>query len=121
MKITLCGSTRFKKEFQIAEAQLSLNGHAVYSCALWGHADDPLTDEDKLVLDAVHMVKIENSDAILVLNVGGYIGESTRREVFFAHGLGKKVFFVDPTDKSAIALSDPLDFRSVFRPAPKVG
>lgn len=94
--ITLCGSTRFKKEFQATEAQLALNGYAVYSCALWGHDGDELTDEDKLMLDAVHMVKIANSDAIFVINKDGHIGPSTRREIFFARGMGKQVYYLEP-------------------------
>lgn len=93
-KITLCGSTRFKADFQRIEAQLALRGYTVYSCALWGHADDPLSAEDKLMLDAVHMAKIANSDAIFVINPGGYIGESTKREIFFAKALGKGLHFL---------------------------
>jgi hypothetical protein len=105
--ITLCGSTRFKEQFQTAEANLSLNGFTVYSCALWGHSGNPLTEEDKLVLDAVHMVKIANSDAIFVINPGGYVGESTRREIFFARGMGKKVYFLQPCQLSHSFRKEP--------------
>lgn len=97
MKITLCGSTRFKDAFTAANAELSLRGHVVYSCALWGHAGDALTDRQKLMLDAVHFAKIANSDAILVLNVDDYVGESTRRELYFAKAIGKDIYFLEPT------------------------
>lgn len=97
--ITLCGSTRFKDTFQQVEAVLALQGYSVYSCALWGHAGNPLSAEDKLMLDAVHLAKIANSDAIFVLNVGGYIGESTLREIFFAQSMSKRVYFYSLDEK----------------------
>lgn len=105
-KVTLCGSTKFKAEFQKTEAQLALRGYIVYSCALWGHGDDPLSAEDKLMLDAVHMHKIVNSDAIYVINPEGYIGESTLREIFFARSLDKLVFFMVHDEKSKKLLSN---------------
>lgn len=95
MRVTLCGSTRFKDDFDKANAELSLAGHVVYSCALWGHSGDTLTDYDKLMLDAVHFAKIANSDGIHVLNIGGYIGESTRREIYFAASMGKEISFAE--------------------------
>ena len=72
-RITLCGSTRFRHLFDEANRQLSLRGHVVYSLAMFGRqlkdegkGDNVLvSDEDKLVLDALHMAKIANSDGIL--------------------------------------------------------
>jgi hypothetical protein len=93
--ITLCGSTRFKDQFQQTERRLALEGYAVYSCSLWGHSDDPLTEDQKLMLDAVHQVKIMNSECIMVINVGGYVGESTKREIMLADNLGKKITFLE--------------------------
>lgn len=94
--ITLCGSTKFKELFLKKERELSLAGYAIYTCAMWGHQNDPLTAEQKLTLDAVHMVKIANSDEVLVISQNGYFGESTRREIYFAAGLGKKITFLEP-------------------------
>lgn len=110
MNITLCGSTRFKDVFDKANAELSLRGHTVYSCALWGHSGDTLTPNNKLMLDAVHFSKIVNSDAILVLNAEDYVGESTRREIYFAHAMGKSIFFLEHTsDPDLQAYGDPTD------------
>lgn len=104
MKITLCGSTRFKQDFSNFNAALSLGGHVVYALAMHGRqekdvgkADDfPLiTDADKMRLDLVHLAKIEESDAIVVINPGGYIGESTLREIAWAETRGKEVFYLD--------------------------
>jgi hypothetical protein len=110
MRITLCGSTRFKTLFQRVEAELSKLGHVVYSCALWGHTGDELSAEDKLMLDAVHMAKIANSDCIFVINQEGYVGESTLREIFFAHSMRKRVNFLI-LDARARLLKDPLTVR----------
>lgn len=99
--VTLCGSTRFKDKFMEIETIRALRGWAVYSCSVWGHSGATLTEEQKLTLDAVHMVKIANSDLVYVINVGGYVGESTRREVYFAVGMGKHVQFHEPDNDFA--------------------
>lgn len=99
--VTLCGSTKFKEEFQKLEANLSLRGWAVYSCALWRHAGDELAAYEKLRLDAIHMVKIANSDYVYVINKDGYIGESTMREIYFAHAMDKNITFHEPDDELA--------------------
>lgn len=54
---------------------------------------DAYTDEELEMLDAMHKEKIKLSDAILVVNVGGYIGDSTRNEIEFAEDLGKEVIY----------------------------
>jgi hypothetical protein len=94
-RITLCGSTKFKKEFEAVNRQLSLEGNVVYSVAFFGHADNvALTPEQKAKLDDVHKRKIDNSDAIFVLDVDGYIGESTASEIHYAESTGKSVFYL---------------------------
>lgn len=99
MKITLCGSTRFMDQFHQANVQLSLLGHIVYSVATSTKGDFQPTPEQKLMLDAVHMQKIDNSDAIVIvgrLEDGSlYLGESTRREMMYARAAGKDVYFFD--------------------------
>jgi len=94
--ITLCGSTSFKVEF-IREAQrLGEEGWLVISLTTFTHADElATTDETKAMLDAVHMQKIMMSDAIQVINVNGYIGDSTRREIAFAALQDKRIFFCE--------------------------
>ena len=94
-KITLCGSTRFKKEFEAINRQLTLEGNVVYSVAFFGHADNvPMTDAQKKLVDEVHKRKIDNSDGIFVLDVDGYIGESTRSEITYAENAGKFVKYL---------------------------
>ena len=94
-KITLCGSTKFKKHFEIINRQLTLEGHLVYSVGVFGHSEKiTLTDEQKIDLDTVHLLKIDNSDAIFVIDVDGYIGESTRNEIEYAKLTKKTVKYL---------------------------
>lgn len=95
--ITLCGSTRFKEQFLETQKRLSLEGNMVLSVGLFGHSGDEevWTPGTKEMLDYVHLHKIEISDEIFVINVGGYIGESTKREIAYAESLGKKVNYLE--------------------------
>lgn len=94
-KITLCGSTKFKKAYMEWNALLTLQGNVVYSVSMWSHSDriNP-TPEQKKLLDQVHFWKIDNSDEIFVLDVDGYIGESTRNEIYHAMNTGKNVRYL---------------------------
>jgi hypothetical protein len=93
--ITLCGSMRFREELTRLEAELALAGHVVLSPT----ALDPSTEldaEDRARLGRIHLQKVAMADEVLVVNVGGYIGESTRREVGHARSLGIPVTFLEP-------------------------
>ena len=61
-----------------------------------GEADELITDEQKSALDALHLRKIDLADRVLVVNPGGYVGESTRREIAYARAAGKPIAFTDP-------------------------
>ncbi len=87
--ITLCGSTRFKDAFIEIQKRLTLEGNIVISVGLFGHSgDDEVWDgmdegtlsKTKEMLDDMHKRKIDLADEIFVINVGGYIGDSTRAE-----------------------------------------
>ena len=98
--ITLCGSTRFKDEFLEAQKRLTLEGNIVISVGLFGHSGDeevwaPSTKE---MLDDMHKRKIDMADEIFVINVGGYIGSSTRSEIEYAREAGKGIRFLEATD-----------------------
>ena len=98
MRITLCGSTKFKEVFIEANVTLTLKGHTVYSVSCYGHAEERVyTDKQKTVLDLVHLDKILNSDAIVVLNVDDYVGESLCKEVFWARMQGKDIYWLEPS------------------------
>ena len=95
--IILCGSTRFKEQFLEQQKRLTLEGNVVISVGLFGHSGDeevwkPGTKE---MLDKMHLQKIDMADEIFVINVGGYIGESTRREIAHAEQTGKPVRYLE--------------------------
>ena len=95
--ITLCGSTRFKDQFLEAQKRLTLAGNIVISVGLFGHSgdDEVWTEGTKEMLDDMHKRKIDMADGIYVINVGGYIGQSTRSEIEYAHSQGKRVEFLE--------------------------
>ena len=95
--ITLCGSTRFRDAFMEAQKRLTLEGNIVISVGLFGHAgdDEVWKPGTKEMLDDMHKRKIDMADEIYVINVGGYIGESTRSEIEYAHKTGKAVRFLE--------------------------
>ena len=102
--ITLCGSTRFKDAFLEAQKRLTLEGNIVISVGLFGHSGDDEVWENmdegtltktKAMLDDMHKRKIDMADEIYVINVGGYIGESTRSEIEYAKATGKAVNYLE--------------------------
>ena len=103
--ITLCGSTRFRDAFMEAQKRLTLEGNIVISVGLFGHAgdsevwegmaEDTLT-KTKEMLDDMHKRKIDMADEIFVINVGGYIGSSTRSEIEYAAANGKAIRYLEP-------------------------
>src|SRR5574344_1555522 len=98
--ITLCGSTRFKEQFFEAQKRLTLEGNIVISVGLFGHSGDNevWTEGTKEMLDDMHKRKIDMADEIFVINVGGYIGSSTKSEIDYAINSGKIVNYLEPVE-----------------------
>jgi hypothetical protein len=98
--ITLCGSTKFKDEFIAEQKRLTLEGNIVISVGLFGHSGDNEVWEEKTkpMLDDMHKRKIDLSDEVFVINVGGYIGSSTRSEIEHALKTGKPVIYMEPPE-----------------------
>lgn len=101
--ITLCGSTKFKDAFMKAQKELTLKGNIVISVGLFSHSGDNEVweemDEDistniKIMLDDMHRRKIDMADEIFVINVNGYIGDSTKSEIEYAKEHNKKVTYL---------------------------
>ena len=99
--ITLCGSTRFKDEFERINRELTLAGHVVISVGCFGHAGDIFTDKQKEMLDNIHKQKIDMSDGIYVINKDGYIGDSTKSEIKYAYEHNKSVAFLEAPEDFA--------------------
>ena len=93
--ITLCGSTRFKEDFERVNRELTLAGNIVISVGCFGHSGDTFTEEQKIMLDDIHKRKIDMADAIYVINKDGYIGSSTRSEIQYALRTGKQIIYME--------------------------
>ena len=98
--ITLCGSTRFRAEYERIQKELTLKGNIVISVGLFGHSGDDEVWKDgvKEMLDEMHLAKIDMADEIFVINPGGYVGQSTSREIAYAQSRGKTVKSLCPLE-----------------------
>gem|GEM_PF-1889936 len=109
MVVTLCGSARFEPWFHMWNEALGLAGHMVFALSSYPSQHDGNKDwyseSEKAVLDAVHLRKIERSDAVVVLNVFGYLGESTRREIAFAEELRKPLYYLESWGEGVVTVS----------------
>ena len=99
--VCLCGSTRFMDAFFEAGWEFTLKGYIVLSVGVCKHADkngahgaEMLGEETVKLLDELHLRKIDLADEVFILNVGGYIGESTSRELEYAKKLGKTISYL---------------------------
>ena len=96
MIVTLCGSTKFKEKFEEVNKLLTLEGHIVLSVGVFSHSDNVYISEDqKEMLDILHKEKIDLSDCIYVINVGGYVGNSTKSEIDYAIKNNKMLLFLE--------------------------
>ncbi len=92
--ITLCGSIKFKDEFMRVQEKLTLDGNIVLTPNFFNNIKkEDIDEKTKKMLDEMHKQKIDMSDEIYVINVGGYIGESTKSEIEYAKRKGKKISF----------------------------
>ena len=94
--VCLCGSTKFKDAFIEDSRSETLKGYIVLSVGLFGHHEGlDMNGETKKMLDELHKRKIDLADEILVLNVGGYIGESTGNEIEYAKKNNKIIRYLE--------------------------
>lgn len=91
--ITICGSFKFEKEMKGISEELELKGNCVLTPTYPTKKMDAYKEDEILILEKVHKEKIKMSDAIFVVNVGNYIGSSTKSEIEFAKALGKEILY----------------------------
>ena len=113
--VCLCGSTRFMEAFFAAGWQLTLLGQIVLSVGVCKHADadgahgaEALGPRVAANLDKLHLRKIDMADWVLVLNVQGYFGTSTMREIDYATNSHKPVYFLFPDRERGDAPMTPI-------------
>lgn len=97
--ITLCGSTKFKEQFEKANAYLTLQGNIVLSLGFFEQSEGiKITEEQAELFEQMHYEKINMSDEIFVIDVNGYIGNSTRKEIEYAKLHGKLIRYYSQSD-----------------------
>lgn len=92
--ITVCGSYKFKKEMVEIAEKMTLEGNCmIMPNDLTKTGKDSYTEDEILMIDKMHKEKIRISDAILVVDVNGYIGNSTKSEIEYAKSLNKEILY----------------------------
>ena len=92
--VTICGSMKFKdKRMEVAKDLEIKNKYVVIQCV---YSNDKFNEEEQVLLADLHYKKIDISDAIYVVNVDGYIGTSTKKEIEYAKSLNKEIFSLEP-------------------------
>lgn len=104
--ITVCGSMQFANDMQTAAQQLSREGWIVLMPFVTFTGEQEQSTDDKLMLDRMHLAKISLSQAIYIVNPGGYIGLSTTREIRFAIAHERAIHSIEPIRFVAIGSHD---------------
>jgi len=92
--ITVCGSYKFKKEMTEITEKMALKGNCMLTpIELSRYKKEDYTEKEASMIDKMHKEKIRLADAILVVNVGGYIGSSTKSEIELAKSLNKEILY----------------------------
>lgn len=97
--ITLCGSTKFKEQFEKANAYLTLQGNVVISLGFFEQSEGvEITEEQEELFAKIHFRKIDLADEIFIIDVNGSIGSSTRKEIDYATNAGKPVRYYSQSE-----------------------
>ena len=92
--ITLCGSTKFKNEFETIKKELTLRGHIVLNLGCFEQTDGGnYSDRQKRMFEKMHKARIDLSTAIMIVNKDNYIGESTQKEIDYAKSTNKEIYY----------------------------
>ena len=91
--ITLCGSLKFKKEMMTIAEKMALDGYCILTPVYPVSEDIKRTKEQLIKLKEAHFKRLELSDAILVVNINNYIGESTNLEIDYTKKIGKEIIY----------------------------
>ena len=91
--VTLCGSLKFQKEMMTVAEKMALEGYCILTTVYSVSEKINITKKQLINLKEAHFKRIELSDAILVVNINNYIGDSTNLEIDYAKKLGKKIIY----------------------------
>ena len=90
--VTLRGSLKFQKEMMTVAEKMALEGYCILP-PVYSVSEIDITKKQLINLKEAHFKRIELSDAILVVNINNYIGDSTNLEIDYAKKLGKKIIY----------------------------
>lgn len=91
--ITVCGSLKYQKEMMEITEQLGKKGNCMLTPVYPTSSKNDYTQEEIKIVGKMHLERIKLSDAILVININNYIGESTKKEIEFAKSLNKEIIY----------------------------
>ncbi len=94
--VTLCGSTKFKTEFENIAKEFTLKGYVVLTLNVFSHADGLILSNEEIdILHQVHRQKIDMADLVFIINKNGYIGSGLKDEIMYAAENNKKIDFLE--------------------------
>ena len=100
--VVLCSSTRFTEQMLIKQWEYARAGViAIGWCAFpdqGGHETRGKQQEVKKIRDELHLRQIDMADEVFILNVGGYIDQSTQDEINYAYAQHKPVIYQELPD-----------------------
>ena len=101
--ICICGSTKFKGAFIQAQKEITMRGEIFLTVGMFGHSGDieAFDEATKLMLDELHLRKIDLADEVYVINMNGYIGESTRNEINYTKSHGKPIKYLESNQEES--------------------
>ena len=99
--VTICGSMRFIGKMQEMSERLQLEQGCVVLGVVPHVSGRDLTDAEKAVMGEMHLARIDLSDAIFVVNPGGYVGDAVKREIAYARLKGKEILYLEPPAQKA--------------------
>ena len=94
--VTLCGSMRFQNEMMEIAEKLAREGECVLTPVYMVTKDCEISEEEVKRLKLEQFKRIELADEVFVVNVDGYVGESTMAEIEYAERSRKRVRFSQP-------------------------
>jgi hypothetical protein len=96
-KVAICGSMRFVEDMIEVQKHLSYQGVIVLmpSFTLASPGTVHIPAEIKKQFAEMHRERIDMADEIFVVNVGGYFGSDTDKDIEYAESVGKPVKYLE--------------------------
>lgn len=93
--VVLCGSNRFKEEFEKVSRELTLSGHIVIPLSIYRYDGVNLNKDQINMLTNIQYQKIDMADEIYVINKYGYMDSGTIKEIEYAKSKGKVIRYME--------------------------